>query len=292
MALSCVNLCMLWLLLFAAQIHAGNYSTLSDAIPQLANLTQNPPTKYAVNLGGANTTHCCLLAVNESFTIENGDLALNSPTYLDPSFTLAGFESSSANGQFPCGAKYNGNRTGAPVIQVSYDWCNSNCGGWEISQYGNLQQWIGPMVGFILPSLVFCLSIPRRRKLLVEDRWFKPKPSRTNALLTTIPRAAIAAFLVSLDTLIWLCICFAAAGPMIFSGIYEAWLDSEILDAVRKSLSSHSLTTDMRARLLLIILVGNFDMKDGNGLSLPRFPGNLKRLILVSIRKWGPGSKG
>jgi hypothetical protein len=95
--------------------------------------------------------------------------------------------------------------------------------------------------------------------------WFMAEPNHTFAFFTTPLRATAAAILVSIDTLIWLCICFAAAGPMILSGIYEAFLDSRILSVLQKSLDSGSLTMQMRARLLLIILVGNFDMTDSGG---------------------------
>jgi hypothetical protein len=95
--------------------------------------------------------------------------------------------------------------------------------------------------------------------------WFIAGPNHTFAFFTTPLRATAAAILVSIDTLIWLCICFAAAGPMILSGVYEAFLDSRILSVLEKSLDSGSLTMQMRARLLLIILVGNFDMTDSGG---------------------------
>jgi hypothetical protein len=244
---------------------AGNYTSLTDAFPQLINLTQN---SHSTRLGQRNTTHGCLLAVNESFVIQNGNLALSQHTFLDPSFTINDFMEASENGRFPCGATFNGNLTGSPVLKVPYPWCTANCGGWGLSVFSTPREWIGPMVGFILPCLVFCLSIPRRRKLLVGSMWFIAEPNHTFAFFTTPLRATAAAILVSIDTLIWLCICFAAAGPMVLSGIYEAFLDSRILSVLQKSLDSGSLTMQMRARLLLIILVGNFDMTDSGGMNL------------------------
>jgi hypothetical protein len=249
----------LFLSRFAA---AGNYTSLTDAFPQLVNLTQ---TSNSTRLGGRNTTHGCLLAVNESFVIQNENLALSQHTFLDPSFSINDFVEASERGQFPCGATFNGNLTGSPILKVPYPWCTENVGGWGLSVFSTPREWIGPMVGFILPCLVFCLSIPRRRKLLVGSMWFMAEPNHTFAFFTTPLRATAAAILVSVDTLIWLCICFAAAGPMILSGIYEAFLDSRILSVLQKSLDSGSLTMQMRARLLLTILVGNFDMTDSGG---------------------------
>ena len=258
------------LIICARNAVAHNYSVLSDAIPQLIDLTRFP-LSIPRRLGGRNGTHGCLLAVNQSFIIQDGNLALSNDTFLDPSFSLSAFEWTLSNGQPPCGAVYDGNRTGAPRFVVDYDWCDSNCGGWQLSAFKILRQWIGPMVGFILPSLVFCLSIPRRRKLLIGERWFIAKPNRTFAFFSTPLRAVWAAILVTIDTLLWLCICFAAAGPMILSGVYEAFLDSRILAVLQRSITCNSFTADMRAKLLLMILVGNFDMKDAGRLSKDLF---------------------
>lgn len=216
-------------------------------------------------------THCCLLAVNESFSIQNGSLIRTNShsTFLDSRFSIFDLETVLQSDQFPCGAKFDGDHNGTPIIRVRHAWCKQNCGGWQVSSSKNLRQWIGPMVGFILPALVFCLNVPRRRKLLIGDKWFKAKPGRAYPFLKTPIRALVAAILVAVDTLIWLCICFAAAGPMLLSGIYEATLDSRVLSVVGRSLESGSLTTEMRARLLLIVLVGNFDLRGGEGNYLP-----------------------
>jgi len=50
--------------------------------------------------------------------------------------------------------------------------------GWQLSHRGNLTQWIGPLVGFILPCLAFCLNIPRKRKLSIPPWVFSPSPDR------------------------------------------------------------------------------------------------------------------
>lgn len=255
-------------LLLAATYHmkvasAGNHTSIYDAFPELRWLQQHPLSNASHGPGDRNATACCLLAVKSSFVIENGTGSLNwsETNYIQKDLSIADFQGS----QFPCGAKYTGNNTGAPKVIVQYDWCNKNCGGWTKSSNDNLQQWIAPLVGFILPSLVFCLNIPRRRKLLVGDRWFKARPGRTIGFFGAPFQATGAALLVGLDTLIWLGVCFAAAGPMIVSGVYEAFLDNEILSVLKASLRTGSLTTEMRARLLLVVLVGNFDIDGDNG---------------------------
>src|SRR5437667_1259091 len=105
-----------------------NYSSISEAFPQLSGLTPNPSSSLPISLGGQNFTHCCLLAVNSSLTINNGLLEILNTSVIESNIST--FHSS----QFGCGAKYIGDPSGAPVVSISYDWCTSNCGGWEISQ--------------------------------------------------------------------------------------------------------------------------------------------------------------
>lgn len=68
-----------------------------------------------------------------------------------------------------------------------------------------------------------------------------------------------AGFLVICDTVVWLSLCFAFAGPMLLSGLYEAFIDNSVLWFLKEK--AKLLTIDMRARLLFVILVGNLDME-------------------------------
>jgi hypothetical protein len=121
-----------------------------------------------------------------------------------------------------------------------------------------LNQWIGPLVGFILPAVIFCLVVPRRRKLELSHKFFDARMDTLPGWVFGTGAGIIAAFLVSVDTMIWLSTCLACAGPMILSGVYEAFLDSRILHFVQHK----PLTVDMRARLLYTILIGNLDLID------------------------------
>jgi hypothetical protein len=131
------------------------YSNLSSAFPQLAGLdfTQKIDGRY----GGRNISRCCLQAVYESFDIVGGKVVFSSVNN-----KIAGGLSVEEFGkaQFPCGATYSdSHKTGAPSVQVTYPWCNSNCGGWTRSKNVNLGEWVQPFVGFILPATVFCLNV-------------------------------------------------------------------------------------------------------------------------------------
>ena len=237
----------------------ASYTKLSDAIPQLANFTLSSPSTYRPNLGGMNLTRCCLLAINSSFDVENGNLSLIDTSFLSPDTTPASFLLAAKNGQFPCGATFNGDLAGAPLVKASYPWCSTNCKGWQISQAKKLQQWIGPMIAFILPCLVFCLSVPRRRKLEVSYRLFQSQQGSSWAFLVAPARFLVSVLIVMLDTLIWLSMCFAFAAPMILSGVYEAFWDHRVLGFLNAE--HKSVTIETRARLLHIILVGNLDLK-------------------------------
>lgn len=92
----------------------------------------------------------------------------------------------------------------------------------------------------------------------VNDRLFRPRLENPWALILTPLGFLIAVVTVSLDTLIWLALCFAFAAPMILSGIYEAFLDHRILKFLDEE--GKKLPVEMRAKLLYIILVGNLDL--------------------------------
>ncbi len=76
--------------------------------------------------------------------------------------------------------------------------------------------------------------------------------------------ALLAALLISIDTILWLMAIFALSGPILLSGIYEAFLDNKILNYVQNTLEFSRLSTAKRAHLLYIILAGNLDLNTGS----------------------------
>lgn len=229
---------------------------MTDPFPELIDFNNKYPRSPHPGLGGMKLSYCCFTAFNTSLDIQNGSLVITRPEFF-PSGTTA-WNILEAD-QFPCTAVYNGNHTGAPIVRSSFQWCNSMCPGWQISQSKKLQQWVGPMVAFILPSMVFCLSIPRRRKLEVSDSLFMPRLGRPWKYFISLLGFLAAATIVSADILSWLSLCFAFAGPMVLSGIYEAFLDKRILDFVNHGLDDERLEKQLATKLLYIILVGNLD---------------------------------
>ncbi|KAF8853806.1 hypothetical protein BDZ45DRAFT_63521 [Acephala macrosclerotiorum] len=235
----------------------GNYTSLGEAFPQLINLT-TVTTGRNPHLGGQNFTHCCLLAVNESLSIKNGFIVENTPSFIQASVDQ--LLSATTDSQFPCTAAWNGNKSGAPIVQVPDSWLENNCPGWQLSSSMTQAQWITPFVGFLLPAIIFCLSVPRRRKVTIYEKVFSLDFSRPKAWLLA-PFDMILVFLSAVfDTIIWLSMCFAFAGPMLMSGLYEAFLDNLLIRFIQEKSKHSQLTLDMRVRLLFVMLCGNLDL--------------------------------
>lgn len=161
---------------FALAQNGANLSqltTVEQLIPPIANNSQFTPKTWTRLIGGQNFTWCCTKALADSLTIDqNNTLALTDrpPVVdLDPS-TL---QRATDAGQFPCGAIYSGeDPNGAPEVTVSYTWLANTCPGWQLSSGDTLNAWLQPLSGFLLPAVVFCLSVPRRRKFHVPRSLF------------------------------------------------------------------------------------------------------------------------
>jgi hypothetical protein len=244
--------------------HANDtFSSISDAVWQLTNLTFKPATAFhrPTSLGGQNFTHCCLLAVNASLTLsQDGHLVKSQTDYIDA--TIEEFLTANNADQFPCTAEWNGDRKGAPEVTVTSEWQEQNCPGWSLSdsRKGDESEWVNPFVGFIIPCIIFVLVIPRRRKLAIWKNLFVQDLSQLISWIVAPFAMILAGFCVCADTIIWLCVCFAFAGPMILSGFYEAYLDQKVISFLNEKTANLRLTLDMRARLLFVILVGNLDL--------------------------------
>ena len=127
-----------------------HYTELTQAFP----LVFTSPLSHSPSYGGQNFTQCCVEAVIQSYSVQNGRIVLNPNNY------VLGLSPNDFNmTKFPCGATYDGNAAGAKEVVIPYSWCRQNCGGWEKSANSPLTQWVQPFVGFILPAAVFCLNV-------------------------------------------------------------------------------------------------------------------------------------
>ncbi|KAH7188000.1 hypothetical protein DER44DRAFT_816377 [Fusarium oxysporum] len=134
-----------------------------------------------------------------------------------------------------CGQSYNESSSAAPDAYVTYNFCKSECSGWGISSADNPDQWAGPIVQFLLPSVIFSMNIPRRFEF-ISSRWLEDLVLRNRhgwkravlSLLMTMP----ALLFVTADAIIWVMAIMSMAGPMMVAGLHEALLDFKILKAL------------------------------------------------------------
>lgn len=170
--------------------------------------------------------------------------------------------------RYPCDSPLTVDWTPVPVIPVHYTWCNEQCPGWQRSLLGSLQQWIGPLVQFILPCLAFCLSIPRGWKIATPEWIFRSPPGETTGFFLYSFKLLVALIIVCVDTMSWLCVCFAFAGPMMLSALYEYMLDGNILKYLLWDSYAGQASPLLKARLLLAIVAGNIlVVPDGHGMN-------------------------
>ncbi|KAH6873451.1 hypothetical protein B0T10DRAFT_588843 [Thelonectria olida] len=221
----------------------------------LQNLPRRPQT-FNPAFGGQNLTACCALVVNETVIIDNGTLSLRpGQRFLHGNLSLL-----ERFPQFPCNSKFNetAERPGQ-FLWTPYTWCAEHCPGWAVTSLDDYNNWVRPLISFILPSLVFALNVPRRRKVSLARRFFSVEALSLGRLLLFAVKVPLAMLIIILDLLVWLAILFAIAGPVLMSGLYEAVLDVGLLDYVESKMESNRLSIQQRAHVFLVILLGNLD---------------------------------
>ncbi|KAL0639033.1 beta-glucosidase [Maublancomyces gigas] len=173
---------------------------------------------------------------------------------------------------FRCGAVYSSasglESPAAMSVRVPLAWARHTpaCMGFEGVQLADVDKWAGPLVGFLLPGIVFGLSIPsgwalteflRAANLLGHKR-----PSKLRRLLARVLVTTAFLVLSVLEILRWAIVILTCAGPILSSTMQEMHHDHILLS--RLSQPSASTTTQLRRRrLLMAILLSN--VSDSNG---------------------------
>ncbi|KAK0110065.1 hypothetical protein ONS95_002722 [Cadophora gregata] len=222
---------------------------------ELANLSLPTPWGNPF-LGAQDFYHCCLVAVNQSLTIDSGNL-----TFLPGQTALRGSIDDFQSNPFPCGGTYDGSNGYPAQVWVSYTWCSQTCPGWAMSWTGyySLKLWLKPLVAFITPSAIFCLNVPRRRKINVSRHLFPRKIGSPLGILSLAYKLPLAALIVTLDLVLWTITCLTLSGPMLLSATYEALLDARLLRYLKVRIGTNALSVKQRAHLLVAILFGSLD---------------------------------
>jgi hypothetical protein len=149
-----------------------------------------------------------------------------------------------------CGQVYSSNSTPALPVYVSYRYCNSQCGGIGLSVARQPQTWAAPLVQFILPSVIFSMTIPRR----VE---FERVLGQSWPWLIFIP--------IAIDVLVWIFLIMTAAANMIVGGLFEAVLDTQLVRYVNDQAKlDNPLSLQERRKLLVTMTSGNLQLEKGD----------------------------
>ncbi|KAF4968880.1 hypothetical protein FSARC_3779 [Fusarium sarcochroum] len=247
-----------WILFLSHLLYvsAANLTSLGDLFEgQLANLSWTTPGHRGP--GQQDFGYCCRLAVNQSLQVVNG-----SAQFIPGQSHLVGTIDDFLRHPFPCDYEYKGGPGSPPQVYVTYSWCNNNCPGYSVTPPGRkgLGAWLKPLVLFIIPSAVFSLNVPRRRRINVPSRMFPDKFSSLGSLVALTYKVPISAVIVTLDILIWNVVIMTFAGPMMLSGLYEAMIDRKIMHYLRRKMSTRSLSVQQRAHILLVALFGCLDL--------------------------------
>jgi len=131
---------------------------------------------------------------------------------------------------YKCGQTYKPDTIPAMPITISLPRCLEQSPGYQISDIKQLQQWIGPFVGFILPSLAFVVSVPRLVRVPRFDEFF------TRKVYIRVPWVLVTLILMLFDLVFYIIAVFALAGPLMAGALHEVVLDHEVLCTVDDAL--------------------------------------------------------
>ena len=186
------------------------------------------------------------------------DIALQTSAYLNHSIP---------QDDYKCGQIFEPDIPPALPLLVPLSWCRHNCPGYALSAPNDINAWASPLVQFILPAVIFSMTIPRRL-VLEPPRWFFDfNVTHLKGLIKAIFSLCIAGMIVTLDTAMWVFAIMVAPAPFILSGLLEVSLDYRI---IRNLMSSHTirgqdqpmgLDRGQRVELLTAVLAGNLGIE-------------------------------
>jgi hypothetical protein len=106
---------------------------------------------------GGSAHNGCLLAVNQSLNVANGERT-RSPTF----FFEAGATVSDVQKAALAGTICNNDNGAVPEVAVPHTRCSANIPSWHVAGISGGNEWVGPLVQFVLPCVAFCYNIPRQ----------------------------------------------------------------------------------------------------------------------------------
>jgi len=174
-----------------------------------------------------------------------------------------------------CGNTYIDDSIPAAMgLFVSYEFCRSECAGYRKSDWGSPSEWAAPIMQFLLPSIIFSMSIPRHLRFastdIIEKALIPDNTRQVQRVLRSLLLLLPAILFAALDIVIWIILIMSMAGPMMVAGLHEAMLDFKTLSALVAGKSEppggddamEQLTTDVE--LLVAIVSGNLRRGDAD----------------------------
>ena len=186
------------------------------------------------------------------------NMALQSLSYLNKSIP---------HDDYICGQVYGASTPPAPPLLVLTSWCRQNCSGFPLSPPDDISTWAAPLFQYILPAVIFTMTIPRRL-VLEPPRWFFDfNVSHVSGLMKALFSLCAAGVIVTLDTAVWVFTIMAAPAPFIFSGLVEIVLDYRIIrnlmgsNIARGKEQPVDLDRGQRVQLLTAVVAGNLEIE-------------------------------
>jgi hypothetical protein len=153
-----------------------------------------------------------------------------------------------------CGQDYSKDKPAAEYISIDLETCLIRNRGWEKSKLDQPSQWAGPLVGFLVPTLAFIVSIPRQWNFRAKGAKFD------GGGLWSVLWMAWTFVTLTFDALVGIAISFGWAGPFMAGAIHEAFVDRAILNKIKRIMKPPSRRpTESEWFALGITLVGSFD---------------------------------
>ncbi|KAE9365866.1 hypothetical protein N431DRAFT_516708 [Stipitochalara longipes BDJ] len=179
-----------------------------------------------------------------------------------------------------CGQTYSTSINAALPLYVNYTFCSSKCRGMGLSKGSEPSEWAAPLVNFILPSVIFSMTIPRRKKIEFDYLfdWQRQLTRKKRWLwINSFVQLALSMICFSIilipvfiDTIVWIAVIIVGAGNMLTGGLYEAHLDYRIVTYVENMSRSRSAPVPDDAELkvtrelLVTIAAGNLKLDKGS----------------------------
>ena len=151
-------------------------------------------------------------------------------------------------GQLNCGAKFSEDTLPSLSIPISLTYCLARAAGYQRSRV--LSEWATPLFGFMLPALIFTLTVKRRSQFVNYTRLLKTESSTEKSsshyqrakevfwdIMILIWVLFISVISASVDAVVWAVTVFVLAGPLIAGTVHEAVLDFFMLQRLEQNIT-------------------------------------------------------